>query len=145
MRNSRLLIISSAIVILFVACARKKPPVPVSTEAGKEYTQLKKELLHGWNTWNTYSFLSHVFLPEGLAVNFYLQDKKNNELLKNTFVWGGDKEREVVLPGPHAIDGSYTELFISWRGNAVVVKQLRQEMIWWLQLSLLTPQKTVEI
>ncbi|MBK8881989.1 MAG: hypothetical protein IPN67_06245 [Bacteroidales bacterium] len=122
MRNSRLLIISSAIVILFVACARKKPPVPVSTEAGKEYTQLKKELLHGWNTWNTYSFLSHVFLPEGLAVNFYLQDKKNKELLKNTFVWGGDKEREVVLPGPHAIDGSYTELSISWRGNAVVVK-----------------------
>ena len=79
-------------------------------------------MLQGWNTWNTYSFLSHVYLPDGLSVNFYLQDKKSNELLKNTFVWAGVKDKEVIWPGPHAIDGSYTELLIWWKGNTITIK-----------------------
>ena len=83
--------------------------------------QLKKEMLHGWNTWNTYSFfLMFIFLMA--CQNFYLQDKKSNELLKNTFVWAGVKDKEVIWPGPHAIDGSYTELLLWWKGNTITVK-----------------------
>ena len=33
------------------------------------FHNLKKILLKGWNTWNTKSILSHVLLPEALAIN----------------------------------------------------------------------------
>jgi|WetSurMetagenome_2_1015567.scaffolds.fasta_scaffold00875_3 putative isomerase len=109
-------------ILIMISCSHQNPPVPVPTKSNDNYSQLKKEILHGWNTWNTYSFLSHVHLPDGLSINFYLKDAKSGELLKNTFVWSGVKDKEVIWPGPHAIDGSYTELFIMWKGNAMVIK-----------------------
>ena len=36
----------------------------------QEYDSLQRKLATGWNTWNTRSVLSHVLLPEGLAVNW---------------------------------------------------------------------------
>ncbi len=33
-----------------------------------EYNQLRAELARGWNTWITRSVLSHVLLPDGLAI-----------------------------------------------------------------------------
>jgi putative isomerase len=122
MKKHRLFLIISIIVLFTLACVNESPPVQFSTRSSESYLQLKKELLRGWNTWNTYSFLSYVYLPDGLSVNLYLQDKKSNEILKNTFVWSGTKDKEVIWPGPHAIDGSYTELLIWWKGNALVVK-----------------------
>lgn len=114
--------ILSVFIMTMVSCNHHPAPVQFSTKISDNYLQLKKELLHGWNTWNTYSFLSHVYLPDGLSVNFYLGDKKSGEYLKNTFVWTGVKDKEVIWPGPHAIDGSYTELLLWWKGNAMVVK-----------------------
>ena len=122
MKNIRLFSILSFFVFSTLACRNEPEQVKFSTEISKEYVQLKKEMLHGWNTWNTYSFLSHVYLPDGLSLNFYLQDKKSNELLKNTFVWAGVKDKEVIWPGPHAIDGSYTELLLCWKGNTITIK-----------------------
>jgi hypothetical protein len=49
---------------------------------GIEYTQLKSELIRGWNTWNTKSVLSHVLLPEAISVDFYLKDKVSGKILK---------------------------------------------------------------
>jgi putative isomerase len=115
-------LIIPVLILLTVSCRQKPEHVQFSTEVSENYLQLKNELLHGWNTWNTYSFLSHVYLPDGLSVNFYLSDKKSGELLKNTFVWAGVKDKEVIWPGPHAIDGSYTELMIWWKENAAEIK-----------------------
>ena len=39
-----------------------------SDYTGIEYTQLKSELDRGWNTRNTNSVLSHVLLPEAIAI-----------------------------------------------------------------------------
>lgn len=116
------LIILTAYILIIVSCTHNPVPVQLSAKSSYNYLQLKKELLHGWNTWNTYSFLSHVYLPDGLSINFYLRDKKSGALLKNTFVWSGVMDKEVIWPGPHAIDGSYTELLIWWKGNAAIVK-----------------------
>jgi hypothetical protein len=33
----------------------------------KRYEQLQRNLASGWNTWDTYSVLNHVWLPDGLA------------------------------------------------------------------------------
>jgi neutral trehalase len=122
MKNKVLLILLLIFPLLTPGCGNRIPREQFTTKHGAGYLRLKKELLHGWNTWNTYSFLSHVYLPDGLAVNFYLQDSKSKEVLKNTFVWAGAKDKEIIWPGPHAIDGSYTELLLWWKGNAVVVK-----------------------
>ena len=122
MKNPRLLITIYVLSILFTACGHRESMVQVQTGGSAEYAQLKKELLHGWNTWNTYSFLSHVYLPDGLAVNFYLKDAASGTLLKNTFVWAGEPGQEVIWPGPHATDGSYTQLLLWWKGNGIIVK-----------------------
>jgi putative isomerase len=118
MKNTILL----AIAIMIISCRDHPSPAEFSTEISDTYLQLKKELLHGWNTWNTNSCLSHVYLPDGLAINLYLRDKNSCEWLKNAFVWAGVKDKEVIWPGQHAIDGSYTELLLWWKGNALVVK-----------------------
>ena len=36
------------------------------------YQALQDSLAQGWNTWNTRSVLSHVLLPEGIALNLGL-------------------------------------------------------------------------
>src|ERR1035437_3672338 len=122
MKNCRLSILLSLLLFFFSACHQNPKPVQFSVNASENYLKLKKELLHGWNTWNTYSCLSHVHLPDGLAINLYVKDKKSGEILKNAFVWAGVKNKEIIWPGPHAIDGSYTELMLWWKGNAIVVK-----------------------
>jgi putative isomerase len=122
MKNCRLLIIIYVLALSSLACNNQQTTAQFSTKCSEDYIALKKEVLRGWNTWNTYSFLSHVHLPDGLAVNFYLQDRKSNEILRNTFVWAGARDKEIIWPGPHAIDGSYTELLLWWKGNAVIVK-----------------------
>ncbi len=78
---------------------------------------LNDRLAQGWNTWNTSSVLSHVFLPHNFAVNLQLQDNASGKVLKEALIG-----REKVNPGPHAYDGSYTELTINWGKIKVNVK-----------------------
>ncbi|HET6441189.1 MAG TPA: hypothetical protein VFH53_02340 [Phycisphaerae bacterium] len=81
-----------------------------------EYENLKKRLAAGWNTWNTRSVLSHVLLPEGLALNLGLKEYRQGGYLKETLIGRQGKGDEQVRPGPHAYDGRYTELVVEWRG-----------------------------
>ncbi|KAA9036107.1 hypothetical protein FW778_19660 [Ginsengibacter hankyongi] len=85
-----------------------------SDYTGTEYIQLKSELDRGWNTWNTNSVLSHVLLPEAIAIDFYLKDK-NGAILKEALMGKKGKEAETILPLAHSYDGSYTELIIEWK------------------------------
>ena len=101
-------------VLASVSCSSQK-----SAEAdytGIEYVQLKSELARGWNTWNTRSVLSHVLLPEGIAVDFMLKDKKTGEVLEEALIGKRGENVESIRPLAHAYDGSYTELEISWHG-----------------------------
>ena len=81
---------------------------------GIEYTQLKSELIRGWNTWNTKSVLSHVLLPEAISVDFYLKDKVSGKILKEALMGKRGETAEMILPRAHSYDGSYTDLSISW-------------------------------
>ena len=50
-----------------------------STQKGydrKETMAMNKKLIHGWNTWNTHSVLSHVLLPECFSINLALKDQQ---------------------------------------------------------------------
>ena len=39
-----------------------------------EYQNLQTKLATGWNTFNTRSFISHVLLPHGFAINLGIKD-----------------------------------------------------------------------
>ena len=78
------------------------------------YAEIQKQLCAGWNTWNTWSVLSHVLLPEGLTINLSLKEYRSGRWLREALIGRWGERDEVILPGPHAYDGSYTELTLIW-------------------------------
>jgi putative isomerase len=91
-------------------------PGPVSVN----YRQVQQRLARGWNTWDVHSVATQVLLPEGLSIHVGL---KHNSTLNGDAYLGDaligklDKDAEKVTPGPHAWDGSYTDLSIEWKGH----------------------------
>ena len=87
----------------------------------------QSRLAQGWNTWSTRSVLSHVLLPEGLALNLSFHHYGMLAHVSDAF-FGTREQRAtagvrlapadikakqvIVKPGPHAFDGSYTALTV---------------------------------
>lgn len=90
----------------------------------EEYEQLQKKLQTGWDTFNTNSVLSHVLLPEGLALNIGVKstDIATHGYLKDAFISSRDLRPETIVPGNHALDGSYTDLTITWNNARLRVQ-----------------------
>src|SRR5664279_814218 len=89
---------------------------------GEYYNEMQRKLASGWNTWNTRSVLSHVFLPECFTVNLELNDSKSGGILREALIGRRGKDIENVTPGPHSYNGSYTELTVDWKNIEVNVK-----------------------
>ena len=89
-----------------------------------ELEGLQKRLLRGWNTWNNPSVLSHVLMPEGLALNVTFRKKRGGPYwLRDSYVANlRSTFPETIHPGPHASDGSYTELELEWEGMKATVR-----------------------
>src|SRR5579859_3092955 len=86
----------------------------------QQYQEVQRRLARGWNTWDVHSVATQVFLPDGLAIHVGM--KHNSSLngvafLGDALIGRLDKDAEVVTPGPHAWDGSYTELAVQWKGH----------------------------
>jgi len=84
------------------------------------YKQVQARLAQGWNTWDVHSVTTHVLLPQGLAIHVGM--KHNSTLNGDAFLGDAligrlDKGAEVVTPGAHAWDGSYTDLTVEWKGH----------------------------
>lgn len=96
------------------------------------YTEMKRGYLNGWHTWNVRSVLSHVHMPEGLTLNIALKEYRNGHYLKETLV-GRFPEgyartpAETAYPGPHAFDGSYTEMTLQWCDMEIRVESAVEE------------------
>ena len=91
----------------------------------EKYQELTKELASGWNTWNYYSMMSYVLLPEGLSLNLNLRPAvlgnpyDPNYFYDNIFV----TKSQMVKPKAHSIDGCYTSMTIDgWKGNTLNVQ-----------------------
>jgi hypothetical protein len=85
-----------------------------------DYKAVQQRLARGWNTWDAHSVTTHVLLPEGLAIHVGM--KHNTTLygdayLGDVLIGRQEKGAEVVTPGPHAWDGSYTDLTVEWKGH----------------------------
>ncbi|MGD0579962.1 MAG: trehalase family glycosidase, partial [Bryobacteraceae bacterium] len=77
-----------------------------------EYRALQQRLCRGWNTWSANSVLAHVYLPDGFALTLGLKSAGIGHMYQNTFFQANATVRrpEKIRLGPHADDGSYTEL-----------------------------------
>src|ERR1700738_3714917 len=107
-----------------VACAQQASPVAVGgSDAGPhsaEYAKVQARLARGWNTWDVHSVATQVLLPEGFAIHVGM--KHNSTLNGDAFLGDAligrlDKDAEVVTPGPHSWDGSYTRADYAWKGH----------------------------
>lgn len=92
-----------------------------------EYDSLKSRLARGWNTWNTRSVLSHVLLPQSFAINLCLKEYTGRRYLKEALIGRHGTDEERIYPGPHAYDGSYTELRLVWHGLELIVQSAHAE------------------
>lgn len=81
-----------------------------------EYRALQKRVARGWNTWNTNSVLSHAHLPDGFAITLGLKNSGTGLHYQRDFFQANEtlKRPERIRLGPHADDGSYTELEMLW-------------------------------
>jgi hypothetical protein len=90
-----------------------------------EYTQVQRNLAHGWNTWDVQSVTTQVLLPEGLAVRLGFLEKTRlygETFLPTALIGKLDKNAEHVFPGPHTFDGGYTDLTLTWKGRSFHVQ-----------------------
>jgi len=84
-----------------------------------EYTKVQERLAQGWNTWDVHSVATQVLLPDGLAIHVGMKQNGTSYgdvFLANPLIGRIAQNTEVVTPGPHSWDGSYTDLQIAWQG-----------------------------
>ena len=93
-----------------------------------QYEEVQKRLAYGWNTWDVNSVTTHVLLPEGLSIHVGLKHNSGeggDAFLSDALIGRINPWAEVVTPGPHAWDGSYTELHIDWKGHSWRIQSAR--------------------
>lgn len=84
------------------------------------YRQVQHRLAQGWNTWDVHSVATQVLLPEGLAIQIGMKHnatEHGDQFLAGALIGRTEPNAEKVTPGPHAWDGSYTEMSVSWQGH----------------------------
>jgi putative isomerase len=93
-----------------------------NSELEKKYQALKTNLQTGWNTWDNRSVLTHVYLPDGLALVLGLEDTKAKNYRQTFFtgnrIIGSDRVRTIA----HTPDGSFTHLSLEWQNINIRVR-----------------------
>lgn len=96
-------------------------PNPDNVSRSVEYGAVQKRLARGWNTWDVNSVTTHVLLPEGLAIHVAMKHNSTefgDAFLGDTLIGRLSSGAEQVFPGPHAWDGSYTDLRVAWKSHS---------------------------
>lgn len=91
------------------------------------YDALKSRLARGWNTWNTRSVLSHVLLPEGIAVSLGIKECRERRYLGESLIGRRGDGAEVVVPGARSYDGRYTDVRVRWKEVELRVQSATEE------------------
>ena len=120
--------------LLAAAALCTLPARPVAAQAvtrvlrTAEYRALQQKLCRGWNTWSANSVLTHVYLPDGFALTLGLKSAGMGHSYQDSFFQANATARrpEKIRLGPHADDGSYTELTLEFNSNGVDSKNVAQ-------------------
>lgn len=81
------------------------------------YQDLTESLAKGWNTWHVKSMLTHVLLPEGMALQLGIKEFRGGQHLREIL-----KGPIEVNPGLRSYDGSYTDLTLTWEAITLRVQ-----------------------
>jgi putative isomerase len=111
----------AVVTFLPAICRPQTPPAKTRRHESSEYAELQRRLARGWNTWDVQSVTTQVLLPQGLAVQVGFLDKRRltgEGFLSTALIGKLDPKAERVFPGPHAFNGSYTELKLTWKGQS---------------------------
>ena len=103
------------------ASSRRAGNQPAPPPASANYRAVQQRLAQGWNTWDTNSVLTQVLLPEGLAIHVGMKHNATlggDAFLGDVLIGRLQPGAEQVVPGPHAWDGSYTDLRVTWKGHS---------------------------
>jgi hypothetical protein len=108
------------------------------------YEALKKGFFQGWKTWNVNSVLSHVHMPDGLSLNLGIKEYREGRYLREALIGQFPDEtglwpKEVLFPGDHAMDDSYTSIRVCWCDLEYRVESAQDEDAFYL---LVTPVRT---
>ncbi len=126
--SANLFVADAALFAKAQAAAAGAPPMRSRSAAGianvapvsPAYRQVQQRLAQGWNTWDVHSVATQVLLPEGLAIHVGLKHNTTlygDEFLPDALIGRQTPGAEQVVPGPHAWDGSSTDLRITWKGH----------------------------
>ncbi len=94
-------------------------PVALPTVSA-QYREVQQRLANGWNTWDTHSVTTQVLLPAAVAIHLGIEHnttESGNAFLREALIGRLEPGAEQVRPGPHAWDGSYTDLQVSWKSD----------------------------
>ncbi|NJO01943.1 MAG: hypothetical protein HC880_09845 [Bacteroidia bacterium] len=80
-----------------------------------DYASLQAKILQGWNTWDNRSIMTHVLLPEALAIHLQILDTLRGDSLTLAFTGNQVAGSEKVRTLAHTPNGSYTDFVMTWR------------------------------
>jgi hypothetical protein len=113
-------ILLAAIVLgVFPPCHGLAEAAPSQTPFNApQYQAIRQRLLRGWGSWDARNVLGEVLLPQGLAVSIGLKQTTwiTSEYLDHAIIGLTGRDDPHVRPGLHALDGSYSECELEWRG-----------------------------
>jgi hypothetical protein len=78
-----------------------------------DFAELQKNMLKGFNTWYNNSVLTHVYMPNGIALSLGFKFLNTAKVLKEALIGRFGETDEKIHPGPRSYDGGYTELTLS--------------------------------
>ena len=127
MKKTKYFFLILFLIPFIISCNRRNASIQ-NRSAEIEWTELNARLAKGWNTWNTQSVLSHVLLPEGFSINLQPVCQQTGDTLKEALIGRGSySKKEQVIPGPHAYDGSYTDLAVEWQNINIRVQSATKD------------------
>lgn len=98
-----------------------------STDPDTRYQSLKNELMQGWNTWDNRSIMTHVLLPEGLAVVLGLESDPGGAYSEHFFTGNRVPGTERVRTHAHTPDGSFTHFTMNWKNMDLRVRTASED------------------
>jgi len=106
---------------------RAAPAVPALARVydRPEYLAMKKRLVAGWGTWDSRNALAQVLLPDSLSVSLAFKHPVGSDYFVRPQMVR-DKNGAQFRPGMHALDGSYSEADIGWKGARLRVQSATQ-------------------
>ena len=97
-----------------------------------EYEALKQTYFSGWKTWNVNSVFSYVHMPDALSLRISVKEYQSGHYLADSLIGQfpdttGLNPKEVLYPGDHALDDSYTAMKASWCGLEFTVETAQED------------------